>query len=112
MGKAKNMPLVRYVTNKFTSWLISVIAGQRIPDTQCGFRLIKKEVLEKINLKTSNYETESEMLIKAAHLGFKIESILVNTIYSGEKSQINPFFDTLRFLRFIFLEFARSFKHN
>ncbi len=104
MFKIKNMPSVRVITNKFMSWLISFVAKQRIPDTQCGFRLIKKEVLEKINLKTSKYETESEIIIKASRLGFKVESVPIKTIYNGEKSQINPVIDTLRFIKFIVRE--------
>ena len=106
------MPLLRIITNRFMSLIISAFARQYIPDTQCGFRLVKKEVLQKITLSTSKYETESEILIKAARLGFKIEFVPIKTIYSGQKSQINPFVDTLRFLRFITLEFARGFKHN
>lgn len=112
MAMTRGMPVLRIMTNRFMSWVISAIAKQYIPDTQCGFRLVKKEVLEKINLSTSKYETESEILIKAARLGFKVESVAVATIYSGQKSQINPFVDTLRFLRYILLEFARSFKHD
>jgi glycosyltransferase involved in cell wall biosynthesis len=101
MSKTRNMPLLRLLTNKFMSWLISVIAKQRIPDTQCGLRLIKKDVLKKVRLKTSKYETESEILIRAARAGFRIESVPIKSVYSGEKSKINPFVDTLRFLRFI-----------
>lgn len=104
MHKAKSMPGMRFLTNKFMSWFISKVARQRIPDTQCGFRLIKKEVLEKINLKTRKYETESEVLVKTSRLGLKIESVPIETIYRGEKSQINPFIDTLRFMRFVFKE--------
>ena len=104
MTRVKNMPLVRFLTNKFMSWIISLVAKQNIADTQCGFRLIKKEVLEKVNFKTHNYETESEMLIKASRIGFKIESIPIRTIYNKEKSQINPFIDTLRFVRFMVRE--------
>lgn len=104
MLKRKNMPFIRVLTNKIMSGLISKIARQNVPDTQCGFRLIKRPVLEKINLRTCKYETESEILIKAARLGFKIESVPIKTIYSGEKSQINPFVDTLRFIKFIFRE--------
>lgn len=107
MALTKEMPWLRIITNRFMSGLISLISRQNIPDTQCGFRLIKKELLEKMNLSTSKYETESEILIKAAQLGFKIESIPIKTIYSGQKSRINPFIDTLRFLRFIFLESLR-----
>ena len=112
MRTTRGMPVLRVATNHFMSALISLIIKQHIPDTQCGFRLIKKELLEKLNLSTSKYETESEILIKAARLGFKIESIPIKTIYSGQKSQINPFIDTLRFLRFIIVESLRSSQHT
>lgn len=101
MATSRNMPLARLWTNKFMSWLISGVAGQKIPDTQCGFRLIKKEVLQKIELESSKYEIESEILIKAARQNFRIESVPIKTVYQGEKSQINPFIDTLRFIRFM-----------
>ena len=104
MSKTKSMPYIRVLTNKVMSWLISRTIKQKIPDTQCGFRLIKKEVLKKLKLNTSKYEIESEILIKAARLGFLIESVPIRTIYRGQKSQINPFIDTLRFIRFIVRE--------
>lgn len=104
MQRIRNMPLLRLFTNKFMSWLISAVAKQKIPDTQCGFRLIKQEVFKKVRLSTSKYETESEILIKCARLGFKIESVPIKSIYMGEKSNINPFIDTLRFVKFILKE--------
>lgn len=98
----RNMPFVRVLTNKVMSWFISKVSKQKMPDTQCGFRLIKKEVLKKLHLNTSKYETESEILIKASKLGFKIESLPIESVYVGEKSHIHPIIDTLRFFRFIF----------
>lgn len=109
MGYSKGMPTVRWLTNKFMSWLISKGVGQYIPDTQCGFRLIKTEALKKIQLKTSKYETESEVIIKIAKCGYQIKSIPIRTVYQSERSQINPFIDTLRFIRFISKELMR---HN
>ncbi len=111
MATVKQMPVLRILTNRFMSWLISLTTGQYIPDTQCGFRLVRSDVLRKIILFTTKYETESEILIRAARLGFKIESVPVKTIYSGQKSQINPLVDTLRFMRFIFSEFFEGCKH-
>ncbi|MCX5697841.1 MAG: glycosyltransferase family 2 protein [Candidatus Omnitrophica bacterium] len=102
MQEAQTMPRLRYLTNRFMSWLISCIIGQKIPDTQCGFRLIKKEVLNRLSLRTRKFEIESEMIINAARIGFRIGSIPIKTLYRDEKSQINPFIDTLRFIRFIF----------
>ena len=104
MSQRRNMPLVRVWTNKFMSWIISKITKQKIPDSQCGFRLIKKEVLARMHLVTSKYEIESEILIKASRLGFKIASVPIKSIYVGERSRINPFFDTLRFIKFIHKE--------
>jgi len=104
MHKTRSMPWTRLLTNRIMSWLISRIVRQDIPDTQCGFRLFKKEVLQKVRLTTFKYETESEVLIRAARLGFKIESVPIKTVYNGEKSQINPFVDTFRFIRFILRE--------
>lgn len=95
------MPFVRILTNKFMSWLISKIIKQKIPDTQCGFRLIKKELILKLKFVTRHFETESEILIQASLLGYKIESIPIKSIYRREKSQINPFLDTIRFTNYI-----------
>jgi glycosyltransferase involved in cell wall biosynthesis len=104
MSQCRNMPFLRVLTNKFMSWIISIIAKQKVPDSQCGFRLIGRQVLEKLNLNSSKFEIESEILIKASRLGFKIESVAVKSVYSGERSHVNPFIDTLRFIKFILKE--------
>lgn len=107
MAGSKGMPTVRWLTNKFMSWLISKVSHQYIPDTQCGFRLIKTDALKKLKLKTSKYETESEIIVKTAKAGYKIESIPIETVYRNEKSQINPLIDTVRFIKFICDELNR-----
>jgi glycosyltransferase involved in cell wall biosynthesis len=108
MHKAKTMPLLRYLTNRFMSWLISLVAKQKIPDTQCGFRLFKRPALEGLKLYTNRYETESEILLRCARRGFKIQSIPIRTVYNGARSRINPVTDTLRFIRFLLRELWTS----
>jgi glycosyltransferase involved in cell wall biosynthesis len=102
MEDTKAMPLVRAVVNRLMSFLISRITGQRIPDTQCGFRLIKREVVEGLVLSSSHYELESEILIKAARKGWRIESVPITTVYQEEKSRIRPLRDTRRFFAMLF----------
>jgi glycosyltransferase involved in cell wall biosynthesis len=99
---ARGMPLIRWLTNHFMSWIISMICGQKVLDSQNGFRFISAAVLKNITLITDNFEIESEMLIAAGKKGFKIYSVPVKTIYSDEKSRINPVVDTIRFFRFLF----------
>jgi len=101
MNDTGPMPSQRIWTNRLMSGLISMIIRQKVPDTQCGFRLIKARVLESIKLESSNYEIESEMIIKAAKRGYRIESVSIKTIYEDQKSRIHPVFDTLRFFLFL-----------
>ena len=101
MWNPKDMPLIRRLTNRFMSLLISSVVHQKLPDSQCGFRLIKSEVLKVIACTTTKYEIESEVIIRAARTGFEIKSIPIKSIYKGEKSQIRPVVDTLRFIAFI-----------
>jgi len=96
-----SMPFLRKLTNIFMSRLLSVLARQDIADSQCGFRLIKSKLLKELNLKTAHYETESEILLEARRLGYKIESVPIKCMYQKQKSHINAFIDTLRFVKFI-----------
>ena len=99
-GALEGMPLLRRATNVFMSWLVSRYARQRIPDSQNGFRLISTRLLREVPLTTSNFETESELLVNAGRRGFEIGSVPVSTIYrKGGKSHIRKVPDTLRFLR-------------
>lgn len=98
MLDTSSMPVTRKVTNRLMSFIVSKMCGHKMEDTQCGFRLIKRAVLENINLESSNYEIESELLLKAARKGFKIESVPVKTVYADERSRINPVVDALRFI--------------
>ena len=101
MLDTKDMPFVRLSTNRFMSYVISGMCGQNIPDTQCGYRLIMRKVLENVALDSSNFEIESELIVKAGRKGFKITSVPIKTIYQDEKSKINPISDTLRFFAFV-----------
>lgn len=84
------MPLHRRVNNCFISYVGSKLCGQQVSDFQSGYRLIRAEVLQQVRLETERYETESELLIKAGRLGFRIESLPIQTRYGDEVSHIKP----------------------
>jgi glycosyltransferase involved in cell wall biosynthesis len=98
MGQTARMPLIRRCANRWTSWVTSRLAGQGIPDSQCGYRLLRRAVLPDLNLATRHFETETEMLIQAGRAGHQIVSIPIRTIYEPNRaSRIHPWRDTLRF---------------
>jgi glycosyltransferase involved in cell wall biosynthesis len=94
-----NMPLDRQFSNKMTSLMISLLTGQRVRDSQTGYRLIKANILRRIKLVSNRYETESELLVKALLNGYKIAHVPIKTIYNNEPSHIHRLVDTLRFLK-------------
>ena len=99
--RAANMPWLRKATNYVTSAVVSLLAHRRVPDSQNGYRLVRLSHFKKFPLTTNRYEIESEMIIRAGRAGGKIASVPVETIYGDEKSFINPFIDTGRFLRMV-----------
>jgi glycosyltransferase involved in cell wall biosynthesis len=97
--RLSEMPSLRFLVNKTTSLVTSLLAGIRINDSQSGYRLIKRNLIEKVNLKTSRFQTETEIIVKAACAGFSIREIPIKTIYfEKSKSYINPVIDTVRFI--------------
>jgi glycosyltransferase involved in cell wall biosynthesis len=80
--------LPNYYGNRFMSGMINLLFGVRITDSQSGFRAFNLEKVRKINLDASEYEIETEMLIKAIRQGFKIVEVGVtrDKRASGETS--------------------------
>lgn len=103
MDRPVGMPWVRRATNRFTSAVVSGIAGQRIPDSQCGYRLFRVAKLAGLRLVTSRYDTESEILVRLARRGCRIGSAPVSSVYGTESSAIRPLRDTVRFFRLVAL---------
>jgi len=101
MRAVGEMPRIRIWTNRTTSRVVSRLAGQPIPDSQSGYRIMRTSVVRGLPLVTSRYDTESEVLIRSARRGARIASIPIESIYTGGVSHINPFVDTLRFLRLV-----------
>ncbi len=94
----ESMPLARRLTNRTVNLVVSLLAKSRTSDVQCGLRYINLKVLEKMVLKTSRYETESEMVIKAARRSHSVGFVPIKTIYANERSYVNPLVDTIRFI--------------
>jgi glycosyltransferase involved in cell wall biosynthesis len=96
---AVGMPLARILSNTITSSLVSIRTGISIPDSQCGFRLIRRDVIENIFLQSSGYEAETEFLIKAAKRSYPISSAPIQTVYGSERSYMTHATTTGKFLK-------------
>ncbi|MCE9626531.1 MAG: glycosyltransferase family 2 protein [Candidatus Eisenbacteria bacterium] len=91
-----NMPPARRFANRFSSGWCSMIAGQPIRDSQCGYRLYRRDVLRRTPVTPSRYEVETEMAVRAARLGFKVAHVPIPTVYGDETSHLSPTRDVPR----------------
>jgi len=99
MKDLSSMPRVRRIVNRWMSKRISAACGQEIPDTQCGFRMVHRDLIPDLLGGAARFDYETEMLIIASRKGFCIESVPISTVYSDEVSSIHPVRDTLRFFK-------------
>jgi glycosyltransferase involved in cell wall biosynthesis len=99
MNDVREMPFVRRAVNRYMSRKISRACGQEIPDTQCGFRMVHRDIIPNLLGGTERFDYETEMLILASRAGCRIASVPISTVYSDEVSSIHPLRDTLRFFK-------------
>lgn len=91
-----SMPASRYHANRIGSRALSWFVGTRLPDTQCGFRVIRTEALRGVNLRGRGFEIETEMLVKLARRGAHVTSVPVTAVYDRQVSKLRPVRDTTR----------------
>lgn len=95
-----DMPPERRFSNWTTSHLLSILMRVNIEDLQCGFRLYSRKLLESVHLESDHFELETEVVIKAIHLGMIPHFIPIRVEYAlSTSSQMNPPRDTLRWCR-------------
>jgi glycosyltransferase involved in cell wall biosynthesis len=92
----REIPPARFWTNYIGSRILSWMTGFELFDSQSGYRLLSSGLASRLGLTADGYAIESEMLIKAARLGARLEHVRVRTIYNDAGSHFRPVLDTFR----------------
>lgn len=58
----------RYLANRFFTFLTSAIIDVKLTDMACGYKLFKKDLYNRIEMKENRFGFEAELLIKALRL--------------------------------------------
>jgi glycosyltransferase involved in cell wall biosynthesis len=95
-ARSAAMPPARRFANGFSSGWTARLAGQRVSDSQCGYRLYGRSLLAATPSTPGRYEVETELIVRAARLGFRVAEVEIPTVYGEEKSQIHAFRDVPR----------------
>ena len=80
----KNIPRIKLFGNKIFSKLVSMVIGQKLTDTQTGFRAYSKECL--LNISVANEFTYTqEVLIDLKFKGMRIAEVPVSVSYDDKR---------------------------
>ena len=99
----KSMPISRIFSNTSTSFILSILVGKKILDSQSGFRIYSAKLLNSITTHYSRFQMESEIILLACSAKFDVRFVPIKTIYDSSQSHISHLKDTFRWLLAIFL---------
>ncbi len=93
--------LHRYVGNPVLSGILNLFFRTGVRDAHCGMRALRRDVLPRLDLRTSGMEFASEMVIRAAKEGLDIRQLAIEYRPRGGSSKLSSFRDGWRHLRFL-----------
>jgi glycosyltransferase involved in cell wall biosynthesis len=93
--------LHRYVGNPILTGLLNLFFRTGISDAHCGMRAVRREVLPRLDLRTTGMEFASEMVIRASKENLRIAEFPIEYHPRGGESKLSSFRDGWRHLRFL-----------
>ncbi len=91
----------RYIGNPLLSGFLNVLFDTGVADAHCGMRALRRDVLPRLDLRTTGMEFASEMVIRAAKEKLEIRQFPIDYHPRGGESKLSSFRDGWRHLRFL-----------
>jgi glycosyltransferase involved in cell wall biosynthesis len=93
--------LHRYVGNPVLTGVLNVFFRTGVSDAHCGMRAVRRDVLPRLDLRTTGMEFASEMVIRASKEQLDIREFPIEYHPRGGESKLSSFRDGWRHLRFL-----------
>lgn len=96
-------PLHRYLGNPVLSWLARAVHKVPVGDFHCGMRALRRDVWEKLQVRTPGMEFATELIVNASQIGLRIGEVPTTLKKDGRDRppHLRSFRDGWRHLRFI-----------
>ena len=91
----------RYIGNPLLTGTLNLFFRTGVRDAHCGMRAVRRDVLPRLDLRTTGMEFASEMVIRAAKEGLAIREIPIEYHPREGESKLSSFRDGWRHLRFL-----------
>jgi glycosyltransferase involved in cell wall biosynthesis len=93
--------LHRYVGNPILTGVLNIFFRTGVSDAHCGMRAVRRDVLPRLDLRTTGMEFASEMVIRASKEKLGIREFPIEYHPRGGESKLSSFRDGWRHLRFL-----------
>jgi glycosyltransferase involved in cell wall biosynthesis len=93
--------LHRYVGNPILTGILNLFFRTGVKDAHCGMRAFRRDVLPKLDLRTTGMEFASEMVIRASKARLDVRQVPIEYHPRGGESKLSSFRDGWRHLRFL-----------
>jgi glycosyltransferase involved in cell wall biosynthesis len=95
--------LHRYVGNPLLTGILNALFGTGVRDAHCGMRAVRRDVLPRLDLRTTGMEFASEMVVRAAKEHLIIDELPIKYHPRSGSSKLSSFRDGWRHLRFLLI---------
>src|SRR5919204_2333566 len=93
--------LHRYVGNPVLTGVLNLFFKTGVSDAHCGMRAFRRDLLPRLDLRTTGMEFASEQVIRSSKLGLDIREIPIEYHPRAGESKLSSFSDGWRHLRFL-----------
>lgn len=94
-----NMPGGNTFANKFSNFWYRLQTSINLPDTQSGFRLYPLHKISRMHFITNRYESELEILVRAAWKGINVTTVPISVYYPPHEERVTHFRPFIDFFR-------------
>ncbi len=89
--EGKDQPKASEFANKFSNFWFQVETGIKLSDTQSGYRLYPIKAMEKKKWFCNKYEFETEVIVRAAWQGLKVNCVPIDVFYPRQEERVTHF---------------------
>ena len=89
-GQKHMIPRYRRAGQKVLGGMTNFMSGEKIADTESGFRAYSRKAINELNLKETGMAVSSEIIKSAAAKKLRIKEVPISVSYSGDGSSLNP----------------------
>jgi len=86
----KNIPFYRRVGQKVLLHSTRTLSGERLSDTESGFRCFSKKAINVLELKENGMAVSAETIAEAARKKLKVAEVPISITYTKDSSTLNP----------------------